>query len=65
MSKEICLQVSDYISNSSYVYDENANLVESINLVRFYLYLFAIAIVVGSFKTDNVRIQVTLCMLHS
>lgn len=27
------LQVSDYISNSSYAYNENANLVESINLV--------------------------------
>ncbi len=37
MREDICLQVSDYISNSSYVYDENANLVESINLVRFYL----------------------------
>ena len=64
MSKAICLQVSDYISNSSYVYAENANLVESINLVRFYLCLFAF-FVVGSFKTNNVRSQVTLCMLYS
>lgn len=29
------LQVSDYISNSSYALDENANAVESINLVSF------------------------------
>ena len=31
----VSLQVSDYISNSSYALDENANLVESINLVCF------------------------------
>ena len=33
------LQVSDYISNSSYALDENANAVESINLVGSRMHL--------------------------